>query len=60
MSAWILGLMPFGLAAMLNLLNPQFMSVLWSDPIGIAILQILAALMVIGVLMLRRIVRIRV
>ena len=60
MSAWILGLMPFGLAAMLNLLNPEFMSVLWSDPIGIAILQILAALMVIGVLMLRRIVRIRV
>jgi tight adherence protein B len=60
MSAWILGLMPFGLAAMLNLLNPEFMSVLWSDPIGITILQWLAALMVIGVLMLRRIVRIRV
>ena len=60
MSAWILGLMPFGLAAMLNLLNPEFMSVLWSDPIGITILQWLAALMVIGVLMLRRIVCIRV
>lgn len=60
MSAWILGLMPFGLAAMLNLLNPEFMSVLWNDPIGITILQTLAALMVIGVLMLRRIVRIRV
>lgn len=60
MSAWILGLMPFGLAAMLNLLNPEFMSVLWNDPIGVTILQWLAALMVIGVLMLRRIVRIRV
>lgn len=60
MSAWILGLMPFGLVAMLNLLNPEFMSVLWNDPIGITILQTLAALMVIGVLMLRRIVRIRV
>ncbi|MEG1769590.1 MAG: type II secretion system F family protein [Comamonas sp.] len=60
MSAWILGLMPFGLAAMLNLLNPEFMSVLWNDPIGVTILQWLAALMVIGVLLLRRIVRIRV
>lgn len=60
MSAWILGLMPFGLAAMLNLLNPEFMSVLWNDPIGVTILQWLAALMVMGVLLLRRIVRIRV
>ena len=60
MSAWILGLMPFGLAALLQLLNPGFMSPLWTDPIGITILKWLAALMVIGVLLLRRIVRIRV
>jgi tight adherence protein B len=60
MSAWILGLMPFGLAALLNLLNPEFMSTLWTDPIGITILKWLAALMVIGILMLHRIVRIRV
>ena len=60
MSAWILGLMPFGLAALLNLLNPEFMSALWTDPIGITILKWLAALMVIGILMLHRIVRIRV
>lgn len=60
MSAWILGLMPFGVAAILNLLNPEFMSTLWTDPIGIIILQWLAALMVVGILMLHRIVRIRV
>ncbi len=60
MSAWILGLMPFGLVALLQLLNPKFMSALWTDPIGITILQWLAALMVIGMLMLHRIVRIRV
>jgi len=60
MSAWILGLMPFGVAAMLNLLNPEFMSTLWTDPVGIIILQWLAALMVVGILMLHRIVRIRV
>lgn len=60
MSAWILGLMPFGLAALLNLLNPEFMSALWTDPIGTLILKWLAVLMVIGLLMLRRIARIRV
>lgn len=60
MSAWILGLMPFGLVAVLQLLNPKFMSALWTDPIGITILKWLAVLMMIGVLMLRRIVRIRV
>ncbi len=60
MSAWILGLMPFGLAALLNLMNPEFMHPLWTDPIGISILKWLAALMVIGLLLLRRIARIRV
>ena len=60
MSAWFLGLMPFGLAALLNLMNPEFMHPLWTDPIGITILKWLAALMVIGLLLLRRIARIRV
>ena len=60
LSAWILGLMPFAVAALLNLLNPEFMSALWTDPMGKSILQWLTFLMVIGVLMLYRIVRIRV
>lgn len=60
MSAWILGLMPFALAALLNLMNPEFMSTMWEDPIGITILKWLAVMMVIGMLMLRRIIRIRV
>lgn len=60
MSAWILGLMPFGLGALLNLLNPDFMSPLWTDPMGITILKWLAAMMVVGLLLLRRIARIRV
>lgn len=60
MSAWILGLMPFALAALLNLMNPEFMSAMWKDPIGITILKWLTVMMVIGLLMLRRIIRIRV
>lgn len=60
LSAWILGLMPFALVALLNFLNPEFMSSLWTDPMGITILQWLVVLMVVGVLLLRHIVRIRV
>ncbi|MGZ5195754.1 MAG: type II secretion system F family protein, partial [Ramlibacter sp.] len=32
LSAWILGIMPFALAGVINLANPQFMSPLWTDP----------------------------
>ncbi len=60
LSAWILGLMPFALAALMNVFNPAFMSPLWKDPIGIAILKTLLVLMVVGVFLLVRIVKIRV
>lgn len=60
LSAWILGLMPFGLAAVMNVFNPEFMAPLWTDPIGIAILQYMLSLMAFGALILRKIVRIRV
>lgn len=35
LSAWILGLLPFGTAAVMALLNREFLSVLWEDPAGI-------------------------
>lgn len=60
LSAWILGLMPFGLAAIMNIFNPAFMSPLWTDPIGIAIVQYMLALMALGALILIKIVKIRV
>lgn len=60
MSAWILGLMPFALAAVMNLVNPKFMGTMWTDPIGITIIQYMLTLMVIGAFILRSIIRIRV
>lgn len=60
LSAWVLGLMPFALAAAMNLVNPEFMSRLWTDPIGIAIIEYLLILMAVGVVMLRKIIKIRV
>jgi tight adherence protein B len=60
MSAWILGLMPFILAGIINLANPQFMSPLWKDPIGIVIVKNMLVLMAIGALIMRKIIKIRV
>ena len=60
LSAWILGLMPFALAGVMNLVNPEFMSPLWNDPIGISIIQYMLILMFFGVLILRKIIKIRV
>lgn len=60
LSAWIMGLMPFALAGAMNLVNPEFMSPLWNDPIGISIIQYMLILMFFGVLILRKIIKIRV
>jgi tight adherence protein B len=59
-SALILVALPFALGAGMNALNPEFMSPLWTDPIGITMLQFLLGFMVLGVLILRRITRIRI
>lgn len=60
LSAWILAIMPFGLAGLLNVLNPAFISKLWTDPLGIMMVKYLLVMMAMGILVLRRIVRIRV
>lgn len=60
LSAWIVGSMPFALAGVLNLVNPAFMSPLWKDPIGISIIKYMLVLMAFGVLILRKIIKIRV
>jgi tight adherence protein B len=60
LSAWILGIMPFALAGVINLVNPQFMSPLWTDPMGIAIVKYMLLLMALGVIVLRKITHIRV
>jgi tight adherence protein B len=60
MSAWVLGLLPFGLAALLNFANPEFISVLWTDPAGIKVTKVVLAMMAVGGVWLYRLVKIRV
>jgi len=60
MSAWVLGLLPFGTAAALNFVNPGFMSLLWTDPMGNKMLYAVVGMMFLGMLWMRKIIRIRV
>jgi len=60
LSAWILALLPFALGGALYLLNPKFMGPMVTDPLGQKMLQYLLFMMALGVLVIRRIVRIRV
>ena len=60
MSAWVLGLLPFGAALMMQLMNPQFLSVLYTDRGGRKMVMVAFGLLLVGVLVIRKIVRIRV
>jgi tight adherence protein B len=60
LSAWILGLMPFALAGAMNIFNPAFMSPLWTDPMGLSVIKYMLVTMLVGVVLLRKIVKIRV
>lgn len=59
LSAWILGLMPFFLAGVMNLANPEFMRPLWTDPIGISIVKYTLTLMLVGAVIMIKLVKIR-
>lgn len=60
LSAWILGLLPFCMVVLLNIVNPGFMDVLWTDPTGHKLITPMVLLMVIGIFWMRKVIRIRV
>jgi tight adherence protein B len=60
MSAWILGLLPFGVAGVINIVNPGYMAILFTDPAGIKWVIAALIMMVIGVFFMWRIIDIHV
>jgi tight adherence protein B len=60
MSAWILGALPVVVGAIINLINPKFMSVLWTDPLGLKLIYAAVVMMILGALTMRKIIKIRV
>jgi tight adherence protein B len=60
LSAWILGLLPFCVGALINIVNPKFMDVLWTDPVGLKLVGGALVMMALGVWWMRKIIQIRV
>lgn len=60
LSAWILTILPFALAALINLINPGFMALLWKDPVGLKMVGAALVLMIVGIFWMWRVIRIRV
>lgn len=60
LSAWILVALPFCVAGVVQLLNPKYMAVLFTDAMGIKLVIGALVLMVIGIFAMWRIIDIRV
>ncbi len=60
LSAWILTLLPFGTAVMIQVVSPGFMSVLWTDPMGFKLVLCAGAAMAVGIVWMWNLVKIRV
>jgi tight adherence protein B len=60
LTGWILSLLPMILGVALFLVRPEFMAVLWTTDRGRRWLVIATIMMLIGALIIRRIIRIRV
>ncbi len=60
LTGWILSLLPVVLGALIFLVNPAAISPLWTKPMGLKMLYGSSVMIVIGALVIRRIVRIRV
>lgn len=60
LSAWILSSLPFAAALMINIVNPGFLDILWTDPMGIMMVGTALGMMVMGIFIMSRIIKIRV
>ncbi|WP_219118085.1 type II secretion system F family protein [Janthinobacterium sp. UMAB-56] len=60
MSAWILGLMPFAVALMMQLSSPDFLSLLYLDSAGRKMLLTSGVMMALGILVIRKVTHIRI
>jgi tight adherence protein B len=60
LTGWILSFLPVALAIMLFTVNPEGISLLWKSPMGLKMLLGSAVMTLVGALIIRRIIQIRV
>ena len=56
----ILTVLPFAVLGMMLAMNPKYISVLWTDPNGVRMMWYGLGMMLVGVVWMRRIIRIRI
>lgn len=60
MSAWLLCGLPISVAFAVTALNPEYMSVLWRDPRGHILIAVALMMQITGMLIVRKILKIRI
>ena len=60
MSAWLLCGLPIGVALVITAMNPEYMSILWKDPRGHYLIAAAMIMQVTGMLIVRKILRIKI
>lgn len=60
LSGWILAALPVVLLFIINLLNPEYMSALWSGAEGRIVMAVAVCMQVLGMLIIRKIVNIKI
>jgi tight adherence protein B len=56
MTGWVLTLLPIVLGTLMYAVNPEMMSVLWTNPMGIKMLWTAGGMIVVGGFVINRIV----
>ena len=59
-SAWLLCGLPIFLAVYMSIMNPTYMEVMWRDPRGHNLLFVAAAMQILGMLMVQKIMKIKI
>jgi tight adherence protein B len=60
LSAWLLCGLPIFVALMVTVMNPEYMSVLWKDPRGHYLIAIALFMQITGMLIVRKILKIKI
>ena len=59
LSAYILAALPFLLAAVIQMVNPKYIDILFADPTGFLVVEVAMGMMAVGIFLLWRINSIR-
>lgn len=59
-SAWLLCALPIFLAVYMSVMNPTYMEVMWRDPRGHNLLFVAAAMQILGILLVQKIMKIKI